>query len=110
MLSKGSDLKEILWNFSRFKDAKKRLTLKRNPHFYKQLPTLPHVYGGEFQTDPIETFEHENISVLTDNPDAVGRVYVDIGQKRRAFGNVWIPSNAIIFRGLHISVTLFSIF
>ena len=83
MLGKSSDLKEILWNFSRFKDAKKRLTLKQNPHFYIRLPTLPHLYGIKFRTDPIETFQHEKIRVLTDNPDAVGRVYVDIGQKRR---------------------------
>ena len=110
MLSQSSDLKEILWNFSRIKDAKKRLTLKQNPHFYKRLPTIPHLYGGTFRTEPIDTFQHEKISVLTDNPDSVGRVYVDVGQKKRAFGNVWIPSNAIIFRGLHISVTLFSPF
>ena len=99
-----------MWNFSRFKDAKKRLTLKRNPHFYERLPTLPHLYGSKFQTEPIYTFQHEKISVLTDNPDLVGRVYVDVGQKKRAFGNVWIPSNAIIFRGLYISVALFSLF
>ena len=109
VLSKRSDLKEVLWNFSRFKDARKRLTLKQNPHFYKRLPTLPHLYGSKFRAEPINTFQHEMISVLTDNPDAVGRVYMDIGQRRRAFGNVWILSNAIIFKGLRISATLFSL-
>ena len=109
VLSKYPDLKEVLWKFSRFKDAKKRLTLKRNPRFYKRLPTLPHLYGGKFRADPIDTFQHEEISVLTDNPDGVGRVYVDIGRKRRAFGNVWIPNSAIIFRGLRISATLLSL-
>lgn len=86
------------------------MTLKQNPHFYNVLPTSPHQYGNKFRTDPIVTFQHEKISVLTDNPDAAGRVYVDIGQKRRAFGSVWIPSSAIILRGLHVSATMFSLF
>jgi len=89
---------EVLWNFSRIKDEKKRLTLKQNPRFYKRLPTSPHLYGGEFWADPIWDFQHEEISVLTENPDAVGRVYMDIGRMNRAFGNVWVPSNVMIFQ------------
>ena len=49
--------------------------------------------------DPIETFQHERISVLTDNRDNAGRVFLEIAGRRRAFGNVWALKDAIIFKG-----------
>ncbi len=107
MLGKNSNLPEVLWNFSRYKDDK-RLTLKQNPHFYKVLPERPGDYGGDFRSDPIEQFldalgnslgrdgPKPKISVLTDRH---GRIYLESGQGPRAFGNVWCPGKAIIFKG-----------
>jgi hypothetical protein len=98
VLGQKSNLTEVLWNFSRFKKGS-RLVLEHNPHFYKRLPTLPGAYGGEFRMEPIETFQHEAISVLIDNPGHAGRVFLETAKEARAFGNVWIPKNAIIFKG-----------
>ena len=102
MLGQSSNLKEVLWNFSRFRDETKRLTLKQNPHFYDSevLPTLPEKYGGKFRTDPVDTFRHKrSISVLTDNSGPTGRVFLETTTETRAFGNVWVPNDAIIFKG-----------
>jgi len=95
-------MNEILWNFSRFPDSKRRLTLGQNPHFYELLPTLPRKYGDKFRAEPIEDFLRGKISVLTDNQ--AGRVYLETAEKTRAFGNVWVPKNAIIFKGSTLSV------
>jgi hypothetical protein len=99
-------LQEILWNFSRYKD-KRRLTLKQNPHFYEALPLFPEKYGGKFRTDPIETFQFEKISVLTDNSGRTGRVFLETAEGTRAFGNVWVPKDAIIFKGSRLSFSVF---
>ena len=107
MLSPSSSAKEILWNFSRFKDGR-RLTLKDNPHFYEKFPTSAEKYEGQFRTDPIETFQQEKISVLTDNPGVTGRLFLETAKEKRAFGNVWVPKEAIIFKGSYLSVFLFS--
>jgi hypothetical protein len=56
VLCEQSGFGEILWNFSRFKDEKKRLSLRQHPQFYETLPTLPKEYGAEFRRDPTETF------------------------------------------------------
>jgi hypothetical protein len=103
VLSRSSDTSEILWNFSHFRDGR-RLTLKDNPHFYEKLPTSAEEYDGRFLTYPIETFHHPSISVLTDNP---GRVFLETAEGTRAFGNVWVPKEAIIFKGSYLSVYLF---
>jgi hypothetical protein len=79
------------------------LTLKQNPHFYEVLPSLPERYGGRFRTDPIESFQFEKISVLTDNPGETGRVFLETAEETRAFGNVWVPKDAIIFKGSFLS-------
>jgi hypothetical protein len=103
VLSQKSDLKEILWNFSRFhRDDSRRLTLKQNPHFYRDLPTSPEAYNSTFQADPIEDFHNvKQVRVLTDKR---GRVYLqgdrDTPRSARAFGNVWLPNHAILFKGL----------
>lgn len=75
------------------------MTLKQNPHFYEVLPTLSKEYGGTFRIDPIETFQHEKISVLTDNSGQAGRVYLEVAEKKRVFGNVWAPKDVFIFKG-----------
>jgi len=115
VLCKSSTLKEIRWNFRRFKDATKRLALRKNPHFYAWLPTFPEEYGVKFRHDPIETYlhrPHAKIHVLTDNPSPTSRVYLETSQNTRAFGSVWIPNKAIIFKGssLPFSVSFFSKF
>jgi hypothetical protein len=98
VLGEKSDTKEIMWNFSRFRDGR-RLTLKDNPHFYEKLPTSAEKYEGRFRTDPVETFQQEKISVLTDDPRLTGRVFLETAKAKRAFGNVWVPKEAIIFKG-----------
>ncbi|KAF8495896.1 hypothetical protein F5888DRAFT_507428 [Russula emetica] len=94
VLCQSSDVNEILWNFSRLKDGR-RLTLKDNPHFYENLPTSAEKYDGQFRIDPIETFHHNKISVLTDNPRPTGRLFLKTAKEIRAFGNVWVPKDAI---------------
>jgi hypothetical protein len=114
-------LTEVLWNFSRYRDNR-RLTLKQNPHFYKDLPGT---YKDDFQSDPIEQFfdalgdskgdsldrdkskPAPKISVLTDRQ---GRIYLESGQDSRAFGNVWCPQKAIIFKGSSLIFSKFAAF
>jgi len=109
-LCERSDQNELLWNFGRYPHGKGRLTLKQNPYFYTQLPTLSETrrYGARYSSNPILEgfFQHasEMISVLTDGRD---RVYMKIAEKSRAFGGVWIANNAIIFKGSSLSVNFF---
>jgi hypothetical protein len=99
VLCEKSGLGEILWNFGRFEDEKKRLRLKQHPQFYDTLPTSPKEYGDEFRREPTETFLVEKICVLMDNRSPAGRVFLETARNKRAFGNAWIPNNAIIFKG-----------
>ncbi|KAH9966990.1 hypothetical protein BJV74DRAFT_284201 [Russula compacta] len=58
----------------------------------------PHIAEGicgRFRADPIDHFQHAKICVLTDKP---GRVFLETDQKARAFGNLWVPNEAIIFK------------
>jgi len=96
VIGNNSNLAEVLWNFSRCK-GDKRITLRQNPHFYKPLPASKEGYGSDFRRDPMENFvDAPKVHVLTDKP---GRVYLESGQDTRAFGNVWRPKDAIIFKG-----------
>ena len=100
MLSDSPSLQEILWNFSRFKDKKKRLTLMQNPHFYAELPTSPEAYGDSVEINPTEDFRHaDEFYILTDKPNLV---YIMTDQVSRSFGNFWCLKNAIIFKGLGV--------
>jgi hypothetical protein len=103
VLCEQSGLGEILWNFSRSKDEKKRLRLRQHPQFYETLPTLPKEYGAEFRRDPTETFLVEKVCVLMDKRSSAGRVFLETARNKRAFGNAWIPNNAIIFKGSCLS-------
>ncbi|KAH9998929.1 hypothetical protein BJV77DRAFT_1147656 [Russula vinacea] len=76
ILSDSPTHQEILWNFSRFKDEKKRLTLTENPYFYEtyQLPTSPEKYDDRFQVHPTKDFwfarsSGQKLYVLTDKPE-----------------------------------------
>ena len=94
-LSRTSNLHEILWNFSHYKEPDKRLTPAQNPHFYRNLPLSPSSYGGRFKSQPTELYE-ETIYVLTDSPR---RVFFEFGEKRRAFANVLATNDVLIFKG-----------
>ncbi|KAF8477769.1 hypothetical protein DFH94DRAFT_755681 [Russula ochroleuca] len=50
--------------------------------------------------DPIQTFQHERISVLTDSSYHEGRVFLETAGKLRVFGNVWALNDCIIFKDL----------
>jgi len=92
-----SSLQEVLWNFSRLPEEK-RLTLSHNPHFYRSLHASREAYGSKFRLDPVQDFQDENVEtfyVLTDRP---GRIYIGSGGRPLAFGNVWAPRDAIIFK------------
>jgi hypothetical protein len=98
VLSDSPSLREILWNFSRFKDEKQRLTLRQNPHFYAELPTSLEAYRDSIKIDPTEDFQHDDeFYVLTDNPEPV---YIMTDQVLRSFGNFWCPKIDIILKGL----------
>ena len=97
-LSNIPSVQEILWSFSRFKDEKRRLTLRDNPHFYVNLPTTPEAYEDKVKIDPTEDFRHSNqFYVLTDRPEPV---HIMTDQNWQLFGNFWCPKNAIVFKGL----------
>ena len=105
VLSDSPSLQEILWNFSRFRDEKYRLTLRENPHFYEELPSSPEAYENSFEIYPTEDFRRaDNFYVLTDKPEPV-RIMTD--QASQSFGNIWCPQNAIIFKGLGILFLFF---
>ena len=100
VLSNRPSLQEILWNFSRFKDQKRRLTLEDNPHFYSELPTSLEAYTDGLEIDPTEDFWHaDEFYVLTDKPEPLS-IVTDRGSQ--TFGNFWRPQRAIIFKGLSV--------
>ncbi|KAH9051166.1 hypothetical protein EDB83DRAFT_2398339 [Lactarius deliciosus] len=96
ILGEETSVQEILWNFSRL-EGKKRITLKQNPHFYKGLPSLAREYSDEFTSDPIVKFwdATDEIWVLTDERS---RVFLETDKRTRAFGNFWVPDEAIILK------------
>ena len=73
----------------------------QNFHFYERLPERPEYYRGDFQMDPIKRvrYQQKTISVLTDNPDHAGQVFVDTAERKRAFVNVYVLNDTIIFKG-----------
>jgi hypothetical protein len=114
MIDLRSGVPEVLWIFNClacFEDKNNHLPLKKNPHFYRTLPTSPEAFGGEFRTEPIQNFQKEmtSVQVLIDNSDHAGRVFLDITGHARIFCNVWIINDAIIFQGFMHSM-VFSFF
>ena len=105
VISDNPSLQEILWNFSRFRNKRQRLTLRENPHFYADLPTLSEAYKDGVEIDPTEDFQHADIFyVLTDRPSLV---CITTDQDTRHFGNFWCPQNAVIFKGMGVLFYLF---
>ena len=106
MLSNGSKVEEVLWNFSR--QEQNRLSLTQNPHFYQNLPPSPYSYGEEFIADPIELVRDMlKVQVLTNGP---GRVFLTCDQNPQVFYNVWAPKKALIFKGLRLAFLFFLTF
>ena len=106
VLCQNSNVKEIMWNFSRFKDER-RLTHRHNHRFYEELPTSAEIYHGHFRSDPIDTFHHYRISILTNSP-LLTQVFLKTAKGKRNIDNLWVPDRAIIFRGSNLSLFLFS--
>ncbi|KAH9998357.1 hypothetical protein BJV77DRAFT_749534 [Russula vinacea] len=100
VLDHHSGFSEVLWIFGCLRDDSemRRLTLEQNPHFYPRLPTLPEAYEGNFRMEPIGTFQQERVSVLIDNPNHAGQVFLETERETRTFGNVWVPNETIIFK------------
>jgi len=94
-LTNRSNTTEILWNFIRC--VGKRLTLAKNPHFYRCLPpTSPNASSDKFPL-PIESgwHEHPMIYVLS---NIRGRIFLECGPEQWAFDNVWIRNGTLIFK------------
>ena len=101
VLCEETNVQEILWNFSRLKGSQ-RITLKQNPHFYRDLSRSAVAYSNDFTTDPIERFwDATDIWVLTDERS---RVFLETDRRKRAFGNFWMPDEAIIFKGPRVAL------
>ncbi len=101
-LSTSPSFREILWNFSRYRD-RARITLEQNPHFYLSCPADESAYTPMFRRyplqDPSRALEHnDTVYVLFDGP---GRVFLDTERKLRIFPNVWSLNGSLIFRGSH---------
>ncbi|KAI0263584.1 hypothetical protein BC834DRAFT_886455 [Gloeopeniophorella convolvens] len=99
MLSSRPRPSEIIWNFARYTDHR-RITLQQNPHFYLKLPTTPAGYGPGFSQYPLKDFvlaPEDTVYVLADKP---GRVFLEARGRNRAFGNVWRPYDALIFKDI----------
>jgi hypothetical protein len=88
-------------------DEGRRLSLKQNPHFYEALSPSPQTYGGEFRKNPIQTFRYKSVSVLVDNPEHAGRVFLETAREVRAFGNAWETNDTIIFKGSWLFMIFF---
>ncbi|KAI9439128.1 hypothetical protein H4582DRAFT_2075780 [Lactarius indigo] len=103
MLSAQSEFPEILWNFSRLTDERRRIPLRQNPHFYHHLPTSREAYGAEFSMDSMKDFllSNDTIYVLVDKP-SLGRIYLEAQERKRIFGNVWMPkpNDVMIFKDI----------
>lgn len=89
-----SQLCYILWFFSHYDDAEKRLTLAKNPQFYGG--DHPKTYGRDSEIQPTENYK-DTIYVLTNNER---RVFLELGKNLQIFDNVWKRNNALIFKGL----------
>jgi hypothetical protein len=99
VLTNDPSLEEILWNFSRYPDSGKRVTLMKNPHFYyyHDLPiTSSNTQPDGFPIDPMDCFQDvEDIYVLTSKPS---RVFFELGKNSRAFDNFWRTNEIFIFK------------
>jgi hypothetical protein len=103
LLKNDTRLEEVFWNFIRLSD-KERLTLSQNPHFYTNLPTSSNANWHGLDITPTEENWHDHhtkgISVLTNIP---GRVFFGLCEVPRAFDNVWIMTDTLVFKCQYFS-------
>jgi hypothetical protein len=111
LVGKNSTFRDILWNLHRLRDAKKRLTLMDNPHFYAKLPEPQEEYESRIEIDPTvateDLWQADKFYILTDRQELV---YIMTDQVTLTFGNFWRSENALIFKGLSIFVVLLPLF
>jgi hypothetical protein len=85
----------MLWRFRR----EKRLSLKKNPHFYRQLPTRATDFDNSFYRRPLKDFstlKHRDIVHIV--LDKSCRLYIHV-EKPHVIGNVWQPHTIYILKG-----------
>ena len=104
-----SKVPDILWIFSHYAPeprkpevSKRYLTLAKNPHFYDGPPKFPTSFMDTHKTPPTNDYQG-TIYVLTNNEC---RVFLDSGDERWTFDNVWKTSNTVIFKGSCSTVTI----
>ena len=108
LVGSRSTFGDILWDFYRLRDPKKRLTLMDNPHFYAKLPKSQEEYESSIEIDPTEDlWQADKFYVLTDRQELV---YIMTDQVTLTFGNFWRSENALIFKGLSIFVVFIPLF
>ena len=108
LVNNCSTIPDILWNFYRIKDTKKRLTLMDNPHFYAKLPESWEAYERTSKIYPAKKLSRvRKFSVLTDRPELV---YIITDQVTLTFGNFWRSKNGLIFKGLSIPFVFLPLF
>ena len=82
------------------------LTLKDNPHFYAELPTLLKAHGDSIKIDPTEDFRHaDKFYVLTDKQEVI---HISGNKILHSFGNLWRFENTIIFKGSGVLFGVYS--
>ena len=91
----SSVLPEIIWNFSHFNEGGNPVTLAKNPHFYRDLPTTPTDYDRDFKREPTECFNGA-IYVLTNDTH---RAFLEFDENLRAFDHISNVNKTLIFRG-----------
>ena len=104
---------DILWNFNRYRpDSGKRVTLEQNPHFYEhEVHERFHIrslnaHQDRIIVDPIDNHQNANIvDVLTNRPS---RIFLEFGEKSRAFDNVWQTNGILVFKSQCEGFPIFS--
>lgn len=98
-LDRRSSFSEIIWRLGRLGD-RERITPRQHPFFYQGLPISKGEYDKDFKLHPIEDFQavfNHDVHVLVDKP---GRLFIrSESTRRKAFGNVWMPKDTLIFKG-----------
>ena len=101
-LNGTSKLPDILWIFSHFPPEKpedsrnkRRLTLAQNPQFYGGFSISSTARLDTLKIRPTEDYQ-DTIYVLTNSER---RVFLELGEKRRTFDNVWRMNDTLIFKG-----------
>jgi hypothetical protein len=79
----------------------RRISLKRNPHFYfsKDLSDCAPAYDDEFRLEPLKDLRPQKDLVVLVLLDRAGQIFFDYQKFSKTFGNIWRPSDTIILKG-----------